>query len=234
MAHDILKNELFESFANASDNIYIYVCDMQSDLSRWSKNSVDYFGLEGEYIEEAGPKWMEHIHPDDRAAYLKDIEAVFSGASTRHSCQYRAKNKYGSYVWLECKGSVISDDNGTPLVFAGLMTRLDNQNKYDPLTLLLTGYEMQKYDFTTGKGAILLIGINPLRKSKKTNGFRKAKKFMWALNESINNTNGFLLATKCWWHFLNAWSSTLTKKTGFTVCRATSLLFCLLTVLSRN
>ena len=26
MAKDILKNELFESFANASDNIYIYVC----------------------------------------------------------------------------------------------------------------------------------------------------------------------------------------------------------------
>lgn len=185
MAHDILKNELFESFANASDNIYIYVCDMQSDLSRWSKNSVDYFGLEGEYIEEAGPKWMEHIHPDDRAAYLKDIEAVFSGASTRHSCQYRAKNKYGSYVWLECKGSVISDDNGTPLVFAGLMTRLDNQNKYDPLTLLLTGYEMQKYDFTAKKGAILLLGINAFRKINNTNGFLYGNKVLVALSECL-------------------------------------------------
>lgn len=190
MAHDILKNELFESFANASDNIYIYVCDMQSDLSRWSKNTVDYFGLEGEYIEEAGPKWMEHIHPEDRPAYLKDIEAVFSGASTRHSCQYRAKNKQGDYVWMECKGSVITSPEGQPLFFAGIMTRLDNQNKYDPLTHLLTGYEMQKYDFSAGKGAILLLGINSFRKINNTNGFLYGNKVLNALSECLEQMAG--------------------------------------------
>ena len=184
MANNILKNELFESFANASDNIYIYVCDMESDLSRWSKNTVDYFGLEGEYIEGAGAKWMEHIHPDDRALYLKDIEAVFSGASDRHSCQYRAKNKYNDYVWLECKGSVIPGKDGHG-VFAGIMTRLDNQNKYDPLTHLLTGYEMQKYDFSTGRGAILLLGINAFRKINNTSGFLYGNKVLVALAECL-------------------------------------------------
>lgn len=190
MAKDILKNELFESFANASDNIYIYVCDMRTDLTRWSKNTVAYFALEGEYVEGNGPKWMEHIHPDDRAAYLADIESVFSGASSRHSCQYRAKNKYGDYVWLECKGSVISDDNGQPLVFAGLMTRLDNQNKYDPLTHLLTSYEMQKYDFSTGKGAILLLGIDAFRKINNTSGFLYGNKVLVALSEHLTDFAG--------------------------------------------
>lgn len=190
MAHPILENELFESFANASDNIYIYVCDMESDLSRWSKNTVDYFGLEGEYIEGAGAKWMEHIHPDDRASYLKDIESVFSGASNRHSCQYRAKNKYNDYVWLECKGSVISGKDGRPAVFAGLMTRLDNQNKYDPLTHLLTGYEMQKYDFSTGNGAILLLGINSFRKINNTSGFLYGNKVLVALSEYLEKIAG--------------------------------------------
>ncbi|MBD5519594.1 MAG: EAL domain-containing protein [Lachnospiraceae bacterium] len=190
MAKNILENELFESFANASDNIYIYVCDMRSDLSRWSKNSVDYFNLEGEYIEGAGPKWMERIHPDDRAAYLKDIEAVFSGASTRHSCQYRAKNKYNDYVWLECKGSVITGADGQPSVFAGIMTRLDNQNKYDPLTHLLTNYEMQKYDFSKGNGAILLLGINAFRKINNTNGYLYGNKVLVALSECLERFAG--------------------------------------------
>ena len=190
MANNILENELFESFANASDNIYIYVCDMESDLSRWSKNTVDYFGLEDEYIEGAGAKWLEHIHPDDRALYLKDIEAVFSGASSRHSCQYRAKNKYNDYVWLECKGSVISGKDGRPAVFAGIMTRLDNQNKYDPLTHLLTGYEMQKYDFSTGNGAILLLGINAFRKINNTSGFLYGNKVLVALSECLEKLAG--------------------------------------------
>lgn len=188
--YSILENELFESFANASDNIYIYVCDMESDLSRWSQNTVDYFNLESEYIEGAGAKWMEHIHPDDRALYLKDIEAVFSGASNRHSCQYRAKNKFNDYVWLECKGSVISGKDGRPAVFAGIMTRLDNQNKYDPLTHLLTGYEMQKYDFSIGSGAMLLLGINAFRKINNTNGFLYGNKVLVAFSECLEKLAG--------------------------------------------
>ena len=51
---DVFNNELFEAFASASDNVYIYVCDMKTDISRWSKAAVDYFGLAEEYIKNAG------------------------------------------------------------------------------------------------------------------------------------------------------------------------------------
>lgn len=160
----ILQNELFDAFANAAENIYIFVCDMRSDLSRWSKNAVDYFGLPGEYMENAAMKWLNQIHPDDQALYLQDINSVFSGDSMRHYCQYRAKNIYGDYVWLECRGSVITDKNHEPKIFAGMMTRLDTQNKYDSLTHLLTGHEFQKYDFHNQQGTIHLLGIDDFRK----------------------------------------------------------------------
>ena len=32
---NVLNDVLFEAFANASDNVYIYVCDMRDDESRW-------------------------------------------------------------------------------------------------------------------------------------------------------------------------------------------------------
>lgn len=87
-------------------------------------------------------------------------------------------------MWLECKGSVIPGKDGHG-VFAGIMTRLDNQNKYDPLTHLLTGYEMQKYDFSTGRGAILLLGINAFRKINNTSGFLYGNKVLVALAECL-------------------------------------------------
>ena len=77
---------------------------MKQDLSRWSKGTVDYFGLEGEYIYNAKDMWLEHIHPDDRQIYIDDINAVFSGKSAHHNCQYRAKNKYGSISGLNVAG----------------------------------------------------------------------------------------------------------------------------------
>lgn len=160
---DIFNNELFEAFAAASDNVYIYVCDMRINISRWSMASVHYFDLEGEYIENAGAVWEEHIHPEDRALYNEDINEVFTGAKSRHECQYRALNRYGEYVWMECKGSVIKDKEGNPIIFAGLMTRLDGQNKYDSLTGLLTTHELHHYDFAQKNGIALLIGIDGFR-----------------------------------------------------------------------
>ncbi len=168
---DIFNNELFEAFATASDNVYIYVCDMRTNISRWSMASVEYFDLPREYIEDAGAVWEQHIHPEDRALYQEDISGVFSGAKARHECQYRAMNRYGEYVWMECKGSVIKDKDGNPIIFAGLMTRLDGQNKYDSLTGLPTSQELHHYNFSERRGIALLIGIDGFRKVVSNYGY---------------------------------------------------------------
>lgn len=182
---DVFNNELFEAFATASDNVYIYVCDMRTNISRWSMASVKYFGLEGEYIEDAGTKWMEYIHPDDRAVYEADINGVFSGTKSRHECQYRARNHDGEYVWMECRGSVIKDKDGAPVIFAGLMTRLDGQNKYDSLTGLLTMHELHHHDFSQMEGIALLIGIDEFRKVISNYGYNTGDEFLIMFSRKI-------------------------------------------------
>ena len=168
---DIFNNQLFEAFASASDNVYIYVCDMKTNISRWSKSSVEYFGLESEYIEDAGNVWGSRIHPEDLSIYTEDIDGVFSGRKPYHDCQYRVRNAMGEYVWVECKGSVIRDEEGNPLIFAGLMTRIDGQSKYDSLTGLLMTPELYHFDFSEQSGVIMLIGIDRFRKVVSNYGY---------------------------------------------------------------
>ncbi len=182
---DIFNNELFEAFASASDNVYIYVCDMKTNISRWSMASVQYFDLAGEYIEDAGTMWEQHIHPEDRALYNADINDVFSGKKSHHECQYRALNRYGEYVWLECKGSVIKDCDGNPIIFAGLMTRLDGQNKYDSLTGLLTTHELHNYDFAQREGTALLIGIDGFRNVISNYGYNTGDELLILFSRKI-------------------------------------------------
>lgn len=184
---DIFNNELFEAFASASDNVYIYVCDMRTDISRWSNASVEYFGLEGEYIKNAGAVWEAHIHPEDRALYEEDINGVFSGAKSRHACQYRALNRYGEYVWLECKGSIIKDKDGAPIIFAGLMTRLDGQNKYDSLTGLPTSYELYHCDIFAQPGIAILIGIDGFRQVVGHYGYNVGDELLVLLSRFMKN-----------------------------------------------
>lgn len=168
---DVLNNPLFEAFANASDNVYIYVCDVKKDLSRWSPNAITYFDLPGEYFKNAGEVWGEKIHPEDKEIYFKDISAVFAGEKENHSCQYRAINRFGKYVWLECKGTMTRDQNGELDTFAGIMTRLDRQNKYDTLTGLLTKYEFYEQDLSTGSGVVMLLGVDRFRNIINTYGY---------------------------------------------------------------
>lgn len=166
----ILNDKLFEAFASSSDNVYVYVTDLQSGLSRWSKNSVEYFNFPNEYMTNVVPFLQENIHPEDQEGYFTDLAEVLTGKRDRHSYQYRLKNRYGEYVWIECKGSVIRE-NGVPVIFAGLMTRLDNQNKYDSVTGLPTIFDFYNYDFKGKNGFLLLIGIDQFRKVVSNYGY---------------------------------------------------------------
>lgn len=184
---DIFNNELFEAFAAASDHVYIYVCDMKTDISRWSKAAVDYFGLEGEYLENAANVWGQHIHPDDMQIYTEDITGVFSGKKKYHDCQYRARNAAGVYVWVECKGSVIRNAENEPIIFAGLMTRIDGQSKYDSLTGLLTTQTMHFFDFASQSGSSLLIGIDEFRKVISNYGYNIGDEILIKLSREISS-----------------------------------------------
>lgn len=163
---DILHDKIFELLSTVSDDVYMYVCDMKRDYSRWSANTVAAFGVP-EYVHENGKVWLDHIHPDDRAAYLQDIEEVFAGKKPRHECEYRARKKDGDYIWLRCSGSVYRDENGELSIFAGLMVRLDSYNRYDPVTHLhMSTYENEyiaKYLTGGSRSGVILLGLDGFR-----------------------------------------------------------------------
>lgn len=119
-----LTERVFSAFSATSDTTYIYMCNLNTNVSRWSRTAVDYFGLPGEYMYDAGSIWMGFVHPDDREAYAKDVEDVLSGRKHFHDVVYRARNRDGEYVRLVCKGVVTEGDASYPAMFAGTITNL--------------------------------------------------------------------------------------------------------------
>ena len=186
---NLLDNYLFEALTKATDTTYLYVTDMKNDMSRWSKGTVDFFGLESEYINNSKDMWLEHIHPDDRQLFLDDISAIYSGESDYHNCQYRAKNKYGKYIWVECRGSIIYDDEGEPYILAGLITRIDHQSKYDSLTHLLTGYELIRSQLCSF-GSLMIIGIDNFRNINSQHGLSYGNKVLLHLTDLLTSHAG--------------------------------------------
>ena len=138
-------NRIFDTFAVTSRSRYVYVYDMEKNISRWSLNAVDYFGLTGEYIYNASSVWANRIHPEDRDKYNEYISLVYAGKKVGPGIEYRAKNKNGEYVVCSCRGVVIKDYSGNPVFYACSIINKGIVDNNDPITLLPNQYEMLNY-----------------------------------------------------------------------------------------
>lgn len=170
-----LDNRLFDGFADTSRRRYVYLCNMQTNVSRWSRNAVEDFGLPGEYMEDAGVIWAEYIHPEDREVYLQDIEAIFSGKKKRHDLDYRARNKDGEYVLCTCRGNVLKGEGNSPDLFVGTIENHSIMDNIDPITNLYNIYEfwqhMRYLKENHIHSIVLLIGINNFSEINGTYGY---------------------------------------------------------------
>ncbi len=139
-----LTDRTFTAFSGTSERSYLYLCNMNTGVSRWSPAAVEYFGLPGEYMLNAGKIWESYIHPQDREMYHEDITAVFSGRRQVHELEYRAKNRLGEYVVCTCRGVVLKGDGTAPDLFAGTIVNHGIVDDVDPITNLHTNTEFTK------------------------------------------------------------------------------------------
>lgn len=100
---------------------YVYLNDMRHDFSRWSLPLVDDFGMQSEYMYHADKCWQEHIHPDDMKVYREAVDAVLSGNSEVRAISYRARRADGTYAVCHTRGFVLSDKDGVPEYFGGII-----------------------------------------------------------------------------------------------------------------
>ena len=117
-----LLDGLFGAMYTIAGEGYVYLNDMKYDFSRWSLPLVDDFGIESEYMYHADRIWQDYIHPDDMSAYRDAVDAVLSGDAVVRPILYRARKEDGTYALLSTRGFVLSDKDGNPEYFGGIMT----------------------------------------------------------------------------------------------------------------
>ena len=152
-----LVSRIFEAFAETSGNSYLFICDVEQDYSRWSKEAVEYFDMPGEYMYGAGKIWEERIHPEDRQIYHDNLARVMNEASDLHEAEYRVRRRDGQYIVCSSKGKVIYDNDGKRTLFVGTIVNHSLGDVYDPVTGM---FSMKRFldvldDYRSGRKNIL-------------------------------------------------------------------------------
>lgn len=159
-----LEGRIFEGFAATSTKRYVYLCNMTTGVSRWSKNAVEYFDLPGEFHKNAGMIWAEKIHPEDRPAFLKSNEEIFSGKTDFHEMEYRVLNREGDYVVVTCRGVVMRGTENEHDLFLATISNHGITENIDSITSLHNVYgfwnQLAKYKGSKTSSVLILMGVN--------------------------------------------------------------------------
>ncbi len=140
-----LTDRVFDAMCLTSEEYYPYLTNLETNVTRVAPAMAEFFGLEGEFIENFANTWMKHVHPDDLQEYVSDISATLAGRKQYHFCRYRAKAKNGQYVDVICRGGVYHGRDGEPDVFAGYLVNHGATGTIDSATGLRNHAAMFDY-----------------------------------------------------------------------------------------
>ncbi len=114
-------NELFNAVYSIVDGGYVYLLDIKYDYSRWSEELARDYGMKNEYNYSAGAVWESYIHPDDMPAYRRALDGIFFDNTGVRQIYYRVCTRDGEYVKCYTRGFIMSDEEGEPDFFGGII-----------------------------------------------------------------------------------------------------------------
>ena len=152
-------------FAPTMDD-YLYVMDMKEDYYVISPNAVDRFRLPGDHFYNAREKHQEFVYEEDLPGLWADMELTRSGKNDSHDMDYRWLDHQGRPVWINCRGVVLQDTDGTPKYLVGCINEIGRKQKADNVSGLMGERGLWQYASECPdhlpKGFIIRVGIDDL------------------------------------------------------------------------
>lgn len=181
--------ESFDALSHSTED-YLYVWDIQNGLNWFFGRISDEFNLKGTGLTpNTDQELMDLIYKDDRLDVAKDLRLVKSGEKKEHDLTYRWTSKEGKGIWINCRGNVIEDDNGQPLMLLGRVSRSVLENKINKLTGLFNRNKMLE-DIAQRKkegkrGILLFLALDRIAKAYSEHGKEYVEKLIERCGRAI-------------------------------------------------
>lgn len=130
---------------NPCMNDYLYVFDLKEDYYVISKHATERFILPSDKFYNATKKHEDFVYPEDISMLGKEIEQIKAGKKKFHDMKYRWLDKHNSPVWINCRGSVLFDENTQPHYLVGCINEIGVKPEADNVSGLLGEYALDRY-----------------------------------------------------------------------------------------
>lgn len=134
MRGEDINSKIFDIISSIPDGQFIFIENLETGVSNWGQEAVDYFGFSGINVENTKDVMRAMVHPDDLEKWDQEMQAVFSMQHNSFFLTYQIKNAKGKYVPCTGKGKIILGEDGLPFIFVGSMTIYQGEEINDAVT----------------------------------------------------------------------------------------------------
>lgn len=130
---------------NPCMNDYLYVFDLKEDYYVISKHATERFMLPSDKFYNATKKHEDFVYPEDISMLCKEIKLIKEGKKKFHDMKYRWLDKHNNPIWINCRGSVLFDENTQPHYLVGCINEIGVKPEADNVSGLLGEYVLDRY-----------------------------------------------------------------------------------------
>ena len=153
---------------------YLYVLDIKNDVYYISANALERFPIQEQEFQNVFETLKKFVYPSDIGILQADLMQMLRREKDFHNLQYRWLNKEGNAVWINCRGSVICDEDGEYKFLVGSINEIGEKQKADNVSGLLGESSLQE-EINSQKtkhnsGFMLRIGIDNFKEINENIG----------------------------------------------------------------
>ncbi|MBQ6889339.1 MAG: GGDEF and EAL domain-containing protein [Lachnospiraceae bacterium] len=165
--------EVINILSPSVDN-YLYVMDIKNDIYFISANAMERFSIQKQEFHNVMETLMKFVYPSDIEILQEDLNQLLRREKNFHNLQYRWVSKEGNAVWINCRGSVISDEEGELKFLVGCINEIGEKQKADNVSGLLGEFSLQEeisnYKGERKTGFMIRLGIDNFKEINENRG----------------------------------------------------------------
>ena len=164
---------MIQLFSPTMDD-YLYVVDLKEDYYMISPQAVERFRLPGDHFYHATEEYKKFVYEEDQPSLWDDLARINAGQTDEHNLDYRWLDRQGEPAWINCRGIVLRDTDGSPKYLIGCINEIGKKQKADNVSGLLGEYSLKIfYESRSPKlpqGFLLRIGIDDFKNINESHG----------------------------------------------------------------
>ena len=127
--HQLVETNMrYRCVADASFDA-IWDWDLQTDTATFGESYKSIFGHPDEKVNHFSSKWLDLVHPDDRATVAYKIQCVTEADEKKWFLEYRFLKANGDYAYVLDRGTAIKNERGKTIRIIGAKQDITQQKR---------------------------------------------------------------------------------------------------------